>query len=62
MEEVHLQKTFQAEQTEAGTFLTGGPTGEKPMNQVTQISKHPDKLQTITKDSFILVIVKMVTQ
>ena len=29
MEEVHLQKPFEAEQTEAGAFLTGGPTGEE---------------------------------
>ena len=29
MDEVNLQKPFEAAQTEAGAFLTGGPTGEE---------------------------------
>ena len=58
MEEVHLQKTFEAEQTEAGAFLTGDQQAKKHMNQVAQISKHLEKWQTITKDPFILDIVK----
>ena len=62
MEEVHFQKTFEAEQTEAGAFLTGEQQVNKPMNQVAQISKHLHKWQTVTKDPFISDTVKMVTQ
>ena len=58
MEEVYLQKTFEVEQTEAGAFLTGGPTGEETYEPGGTNIETFRQMAKITKDSFILDIVK----
>ena len=53
------KKLSRQNEQKQGLCLQEDQQVKKPMNQVAQISKHLDKWQTITKDSFILDIVKI---